>query len=325
MDVSVVIPTRDRPEMLALTLCSALLQQQVEAELLVIDDGTGPGTRALIDRIGDARVHLLQNTGPAGVSGARNRGIGAARGRWIAFLDDDDLWAPRKLASQLAAAEDAGAGWVYAGFVNVDENLSVRDGVAPPPPKQVIADLRRHNAVPAGASNVCVRRDVLASIGGFDPRLCTSEDWDVWLRLAATGLPAWVPRPLVALRTHAGMASRQVDRMLADIDVIAKRHRIPVDRARHERWAAWMCLEGGRRTAAARHYARAVMHGDLASIARAGVALLDLRVNRRRRYTAGDDWTREANDWLQVLRSEAEARRTPSPRASVGAADHGAR
>ena len=90
--------------------------------------------------------------------------------------------------------------------------------------------------------------------GGSTPTLRTSEDWDLWLRLAATGLPACVPRAVVALRTHAGMASRAVDRMLADIEVIAKRHSIPIDRARHQRWAAWMCLEDGRRGAAVRHY-----------------------------------------------------------------------
>jgi hypothetical protein len=120
------------------------------------------------------------------------------------------------------------------------------------------------------------------------------------------------------------MASRQVDRMLADIEVVAKRHRIPVDRARHERWAAWMCRESGRRTAAVRHYARAVMHGDLASIARAASALINLPATGSR-YTPGDDWTREANEWLQVLRREAEARRTPLAQPSVGVPDRGTR
>ena len=123
MDVSVVIPTRDRPEMLALTLRSVLGQERVDVEVLVVDDGTGPGTAALLERIGDERLHLLRNTGPPGVSGARNSGIAAAKGNWIAFLDDDDLWAPGKLATQLAAAAAIGATWVYAGHVTVDESL----------------------------------------------------------------------------------------------------------------------------------------------------------------------------------------------------------
>jgi glycosyltransferase involved in cell wall biosynthesis len=302
MDVSVVIPTRDRPGLLALTLRSVLWQAGVQAEVLVVDDGREPGTEALLEDIADTRVHLLRNDGPSGVSGARNSGIAAAQGNWIAFLDDDDLWAPSKLAMQLSVAKKACAGWVYAGDVIVDEALRVRAGSPPPPPETVVAELRRHNAVPAGASNVAVRRDVLDEVGRFDPELRTSEDWDLWLRLAATGLPACVPRPLVALRMHAAMTSRGADRMLADIEVIAHRHGIPMDRARHERWAAWMCLEDGRRGAALRHYAGAVMAGDLASLGRAALALVHPRVARRRRLLT-DGWAREAQVWLNALRT----------------------
>jgi glycosyltransferase involved in cell wall biosynthesis len=304
MDVSVVIPTRDRPELLALTLCSVLRQEGVDAEVLVVDDGSEPDTEALIKQIGDARVRLLGNTGPRGVSGARNSGIAVARGNWIAFLDDDDLWAPGKLAMQLAVAEEARAGWVYAGDVTVDEALRVRAGAPPPTPEEVVTQLRRHNAVPAGASNVAVRRDVLDAVGRFDPELCTSEDWDLWLRLAATGLPACVPRPLVALRTHAGMASRAVDRMLADTEVIARRHGIHIDRARHERWAAWMCLEDGRHGPALRHYARAVMAGDPASLGRAAVALVYPQIARHRPFPT-NGWAREAQAWLNALRPQS--------------------
>jgi glycosyltransferase involved in cell wall biosynthesis len=306
MDVSVVIPTRDRPDFLALTLRSVLWQEQVDAEVLVVDDGSERGTATLLEQIGDARIHLLRNVGPAGVSGARNSGIAAARGDWIAFLDDDDLWAPNKLASQLAAAKEAGAKWVYAGHVTVDAALCVRDGAPPPSPGEVVAGLRRHNSVPAGASNVALRRDILESVGMFDTRLRTSEDWDLWLRLAATGLPAHVPRPLVALRLHGGMASRSVDRMLADIEVVADRHGIPVDRARHQRWAAWMCLEDGRRAAALRHYARAVVDGDVTSLGRAAVALIYPRVARNRSVSS-DGWACEAEAWLAVLRRDWES------------------
>jgi glycosyltransferase involved in cell wall biosynthesis len=307
MEVSVVIPTRDRPDLLALTLRSVLWQERVDAEVLVVDDGAGRGTDKLLTRIGDSRVRLLRNTGPPGVSGARNSGIAAATGHWISFLDDDDLWAPVKLAAQLAMAKQTGAGWVYAGDVTVNEELRVRSGTPPPPPERVVAELRRHNAIPAGASNVVVRRDVLDAVGRFDVELRTSEDWDLWLRLATTGLPACVPRPLVALRTHGGMASRAVDRMLADIEIIADRHGIPVDRARHERWAAWMCLEDGRPGVALRHYARAAMAGDLASLGRAAVALIYPQVARYRSLRT-DDWASEAQTWLNALRPASAER-----------------
>ena len=143
MDVSVVIPTRDRPGLLAHTLRTVLWQEDVDAEVLVVDDGMGSDTSAVLERLGDSRVHLLRNSGPPGVSGARNSGIAAAKGHWIAFLDDDDLWAPGKLRAQLSVAEEAGADWVYAGDVTVDEDLRVRGGAPPPAPEQIVGDLQR--------------------------------------------------------------------------------------------------------------------------------------------------------------------------------------
>jgi glycosyltransferase involved in cell wall biosynthesis len=304
MEATVIIPTRDRPDLLALTLQTVLWQEGVETEILVVDDGTEPGTAELVRQVGDNRVRLLRNSGPRGVGGARNTGIAAAQGQWIAFLDDDDLWAPRKLAAQLAMAEGSGAAWVYAGDVTVDEELRVIGGAPPPAPKTVVTELQRHNAVPAGSSNVIVRRHVLDTVGRFDPQLRTSEDWDLWLRLAATSAPACVPQPLVALRTHRRMASRGVQQLLADIETVSRRHNIRVDRARHERWAAWMCLEEGHRGRALYHYTRAILAGNLASIGRAAVAVVYPQVARRRTVRM-DDWAREAQRWLDALRQAA--------------------
>ena len=176
MDVTVVIPTRDRPDLLALTLQTALWQDGVQTEILVVDDGEDVGTAELVRQVGNSRVRLLRNSGPRGVSGARNTGIAAAHGQWIAFLDDDDLWSPRKLRTQLDMVEQSGAAWVYAGDVTVDEELRVIGGAPPPAPETVVTELRRHNAVPAGSSNVVVRRDVLDTVGRFDPHLRTSEE-----------------------------------------------------------------------------------------------------------------------------------------------------
>jgi len=84
--------------------------------------------------------------------------------------------------------------------------------------------------------------------------------------------------------------------------VIASRYGVPVDRARHLRWAGWMALQDGRRLAAAQYYARSVGRGDWRSVARAIVALLEPRVARRRTVATGDPWIREAETWLNVLR-----------------------
>ena len=107
VEVTVVIPTRDRGHLLPRSLRSALAQRDVTLEVVVVDDGSVPPAahNKVVARVcaTDARVRVLRHMTPKGVSAARNSGIEAATGRWIAFLDDDDIWAPQKLASQLAA------------------------------------------------------------------------------------------------------------------------------------------------------------------------------------------------------------------------------
>jgi len=300
--VTVVIPTRDRAPLLALTLRSVLNQQAVDIDVVVVDDGDGRETTALIDALEDPRIHVVRNCEARGVSGARNCGLNMARGEWVAFCDDDDLWAPVKLDSQLSAAIHEGVAWVYAGDVTVNTDLRVLYGSPPAAPNDVMRDLLRHNSVPAGASNVVARADALARAGPFDTGLRTSEDWDLWLRLARTaGRPACVPRPFVALRAHGRTASRHPERILADVEVIARRYQLPVDRARHHRWAAWMALEDGRRSAAICHYIDAVAAGDWRSVGRAAVALVDPHVVPRRSMSPDNSWVREAQAWLDTL------------------------
>ena len=304
--VTVVIPTRDRPDLLALTLRSVLAQVGVTIDVNVVDDGEGPATAALVAALGDSRVRLIRNLEPRGVSGARNRGAAAAHGEWVAFCDDDDLWAPDKIVSQIAAAADQGAAWAYAGYVVIDVNSRLVSGSPPPGPDEVVRDLVRYQAVPASASSVVVRADALARVGPFDPGLRMSGDWDLWLRLARDlGCPACVSRPLVALRAHPRMMSRLAEGMFSDIEIIARRYGIPVDRARHHRWVAWMALQDGRRSAAVRHYGKAVAAGDWLSAGRAAVALLNPGIAHSRRVPPEDEWLSAARTWLDALRETA--------------------
>ncbi len=119
MDVSVIVPTRNRGALLAMTLRSALRQQDVDFEVIVVDEASTDGTPAMLAAVGDGRVRVIRHDTPRGLSAARNHGAADARGDWLAFLDDDDLWAPDKLVRQLNAAEQAGADWVYTGSVNI--------------------------------------------------------------------------------------------------------------------------------------------------------------------------------------------------------------
>jgi glycosyltransferase involved in cell wall biosynthesis len=103
--VSVVIPTRGRPDLLQRAVRSALVQTLHAIEVVVVIDGEDPGTRLAMERVAqqDPRLHVIALTNSVGGSDARNRGVDAAQGEWIAFLDDDDEWFPGKLQAQLDA------------------------------------------------------------------------------------------------------------------------------------------------------------------------------------------------------------------------------
>lgn len=263
--VTVVIPTRDRwPVACRAALASAGGQEGVEVDVVVVDDGSrerAPGDLANTD---GARVRVLRLPETRGVAAARNAGIAEARGVWVAFLDDDDLWAPTKLREQVDAAERAEADFAYTGSVWVDERLELVTGHAPPTPEVLAGELLRWNVMWGGASNVVVRRKLLESLGGFDEQLAQLADWDLWIRLALAARAAVVDEVLVALVVHAD-SMLLVDRrdVFLELDYLAAKHRdaatragVEVDRARFARWVAAGHLGAGRRRSAARAYVR---------------------------------------------------------------------
>jgi glycosyltransferase involved in cell wall biosynthesis len=313
-DVTVVVPTRDRVELLLHTVRSVQLQHDVAVEVIVVDDGSVDGTSDAVRRLDDPRVRAVTHERPCGVSTARNRGVAEARGRWVAFLDDDDLWSPHKLAAQLHALETDARAWATTGAVSIDDALEVLAGEHPPSPEQIVADLPRYNAVPVGASSVVVARSALARVGGFDPGIRHMADWDMWIRLSRLGLPSVAPRPLVAYRLHATAATMDTAadpaEPLAELEVIAGRYGIPVDRAAVLRWIAWTAMRRGHRWAAVRAYAGAIRRGDVASTARLAVALVHPGVGKQVffrpfvRRREDDAWLAEARGWLRELAAE---------------------
>jgi glycosyltransferase involved in cell wall biosynthesis len=306
-EITVVIPTRDRKELLDLTLRTVRNQLEVELEIVVVDDGSeGPGATDVVAAAGDSRIRLLQNVSAQGVSAARNQGLEAARGEWVAFCDDDDVWAPDKLQAQLRAGRRSERSWVYAGAVKVDATLRVVGGEPPKPPDVVHQRLPRWTLVPGGCSGVVATRDVLRRVGGFDVSLVNLADWDLWCRLARQGPPAWVPRPLTGYRIHSGNSSRDTRLILRELDAIDNRYGEPVDRAAVHHYLAWVALRAGRRRQAAHHFTRAAATGDLSGVLGSMSALSRSRLDaarglppRPRQHAA---WLAQADEWLGPLR-----------------------
>ncbi len=301
-NVSVIIPTRDRCHRLALALRSACWQRGVAVDVIVVDDGSTDATSRFLRDLNDPRIRGIRNEVPSGPSHARNRGVAVARSEWVAFLDDDDLWAPDKLHRQLDATASSGRRWAYGGEVIIDEQLRVLDGSPPHSPEKVVADLERYDALPGGSSGVLVARNLIDRVGLFDPGLRTSEDWDMWIRLAREGLPACVPRPLVALSLRR-RNSRAMQTMLRELHVIERRHDLRIDWPRHYRWAGWEALRDRRRWDAARYYITAGLRGDVGSIPRAAMALAwpDVAQRRLRRGGGSETWKGQAAAWINEL------------------------
>src|SRR2546421_10333643 len=112
-EISVVIPTRNRRALVSRALTTVLGQRNVDIEVFVVDEGSSDGTAELVRSLADSRVTVVRHETPKGVANARNAGLARARAPWVAFLDDDDVWAPDKLALQRDAA--TGARWACGG------------------------------------------------------------------------------------------------------------------------------------------------------------------------------------------------------------------
>lgn len=199
--VTVVIPTKDRPALLAQTVRTALAQVGVEVHVVVVDDGGA--TRAADTLPEDPRIRVVRHDVSEGVSRARNSGLALAETPWVAFLDDDDLWHPEKLARQLHAMSGSSRRWACSAAVSFTGG-EVLDVVDAPPDDDVSVHLLHGNVIPAGGSGVLAESTLVREVGGFDPQLSVLADWDCWLRLAQRSAVARVASTDIGYRVHAG-------------------------------------------------------------------------------------------------------------------------
>lgn len=219
--VSVVIPTRNRFHLARRAVATALAQT-VPVEIIVIDDAS---TDAVPGWVTTARVNFITRKERGGVAAARNDGLAAATADWIAFLDDDDLWSPDKLQQQLQSARENDATYAYSDAYVVSPEGVPRLYISPPEPAQLSSELLIHNALPSGASNVTVRRELLQNVGGFDTKLSYMADWDMWLRISSRARGAVVHRPLVAYLEHQrSMTCSQDYNFQAELGRMLSRH-----------------------------------------------------------------------------------------------------
>ncbi len=224
--VSVIVPTYNRAKYLAEAVESVLVQDYVDYEILIIDDGSTDDTQEVVRRFpGElVRYHHQRNAGP---SAARNTGLGLARGELVAFLDSDDRWLPDKLGPQVALFDEFPELVLTAANIQHFDESGLLDrfhtnpdqwehlpGEEVRPDVFYISEPRDpmlgENWVPGGS--VVARREVILEVGGFDKDLWCGEDYDLWLRLSARG-PFVLERRVVYLyRQHEGTLNRRDER-----------------------------------------------------------------------------------------------------------------
>lgn len=213
-DVSVVIPAFDAERYLAEAIGSVLAQSVAPREILVADDGSTDGTAAVARRF--AGVTVLP--GPhLGIGATWNRGIAAAAGRYIAFLDADDLWTPEKLAQQMEAMESRAAPGIVLGsveqFISADASEEFRRRVACPP-----------GPMPGYAAGAMLaRREVFGRVGPFEPGLRMGAFIDWFHRADCLGVATVVlPQIHLLRRLHGGNFSLREAAARRDFARVAK-------------------------------------------------------------------------------------------------------
>lgn len=263
--VSVIVPTYDDSEYLGPALESIAAQTHGNIELVVVDSSGVPWLRELATCV-DGFTYLFQQ--PQGLAAARNRGLDAATGELVAFLDADDRWLPEKLEQQLATIAD-GTDVVYSDVYLVEDGEKRRQSALPVEnPETHHIDFLYEGGVPM--PTVLARRECFAE-ERFDERLPVAEDRHLWTRLFARYRPARVAEPLAYYTRREGSLSSDIELMyetelavIADLadrlpDVVA--HRDALERKAQYKYGKRL-LRAGDTERARRELRRAVAAGE---------------------------------------------------------------
>lgn len=225
--VSVVMAVFNGDAYLREAIDSVLGQSYGNLELIIVDDASTDTSLAVVEPyLKDARVRLARNAQNGGVAAARNRALGLARGELIAFLDQDDVWLPRKLEIQVAALRaHPEAGLMHADYARIDPQGQILARYRALPPERYenpnaavdVRDVFAENFISNDIQplTTVIPRQVLDAVGGlFDPELPGVDDYELWLRIALRYPVGRVDTLVGHWRAHPGQQSNRGHRML---------------------------------------------------------------------------------------------------------------
>jgi glycosyltransferase involved in cell wall biosynthesis len=226
--VSVIVPTYNRGDVLARAIESVLRQELRDLELIVVDDCSTDDTESIVESYDDPRVRYFRHETNRGGSAARNTGIEHATGEYVAFLDDDDEYRPKKLTKQVECldrrSEECVAAYCNDVVRREGENpfdylpsfvLNRWPGAdAKPRPEggeELVPKVLAKEFPLGGASTLMVRREVAEELGGFGADFPRHQDWEFLIRLLKAGEIAYVDEPLVVKHDTGRPSSDKVE------------------------------------------------------------------------------------------------------------------
>lgn len=223
--VSVIIPAFNRNHTLPRALASVTQQTYRDLEIIIIDDGSAQPTEQVLSSFEDSRIRLMVHQTNRGANAARNTGIAAARGKYVAFLDSDDEWDKHKLELQVTALERAplSVGAHYTGYTAFLEDGSFHLKRSPVSSGNLLPLLLDRNQI-GTLSSLMVRRSVLEAVGWFDENLQSVQDWDLYIRIAKEYEFATVGDQLVRYYLGEDSITRNYKAKAAGLSALLKKH-----------------------------------------------------------------------------------------------------
>lgn len=217
--VSVIIPNYNYGKYLPQAIESVFAQSRPAAEIIVVDDGSTDDSHQILEQYGE-RIRVIYQKN-SGVAAARNHGVEKSSGTLLAFLDADDVWLPHKLEMQVNRfIEEPALGLVHCGVQDIDA-----DGIPLGTPHLDGMDgwvsssmlLFTGPVILGGGSASLISRDAFIEVGGFDPRMSTSADWDLYYQVARRRAVGFVPEVLVHYRLHRSNMHSNIRAMEHDV------------------------------------------------------------------------------------------------------------
>lgn len=225
--ISIIIPTYNRGDFIGRAVKSVLEQDYNNIEVIIVDDCSTDNTEEVIRGLNDTRIKFIQHTQNKGANAARNTGIKAACGSFIAFQDSDDEWIPKKLSKQMKIFEESNdekLGIVYTGFFKIQENR--REYI---PSKNIIKTsgnlhdvLLTTNFI--STQSLLIKKECLLSVGLFDECLPRLQDWELLLRLSKQYHFYLVDEPLVNVYYTEGSISTNQKKLTETLTLILEKH-----------------------------------------------------------------------------------------------------